>query len=189
MSKEVAKDLSIGYRPASMLGVSLVGKVGLRASRWLVFGGVVVACSSGGAQSPAPKEPLPERRAREVIAQAIHESGARPQGKSLIVVKGGKRLEVDVGVVGRGYGVAYVSGSERNALGDSIPAYDVGSSSLHLLRDLDQPDKVILVLHDLAYVADEQLGTDREKTGIAAELKLRRDVKDFLAKARGESWP
>jgi hypothetical protein len=150
---------------------------------------VAFACSSQGPASPSPRQPLPESRAREVIAQAIHESGARPQSRFYITVKRGKQLEVDVGVVGHRYGVTYVTGSERETLGDAIPAYDVGSSSLRLLRDLKQRDMAVLLLHDLGYVADEELGADRERTAIAAELKLARDVKDFLAKAQGENWP
>jgi hypothetical protein len=105
------------------------------------------------------------------------------------MVKGGLQLIVDVGVAGRKYGVAYVSGSERSALGDAIPAHDVGSASLRVLRDIKDRELAILLLHDLGYVADEQLGTDRETTTFAAELKLGRDVKDFLTKARGETWP
>jgi hypothetical protein len=150
---------------------------------------LLAACSSQEAEAPSPRQPLPETRAREVIARAVHESGARPRGRFTIKVKGGRELEVDVGVADRKYGVAYVSGTERSNLGDAIPAHDVGSASLFILRDIEDRQNAVLLLHDLGYVADEQLGTDREKTGFVAELKLARDVKDFLAKARGENWP
>jgi hypothetical protein len=161
-------------------------RTGLWAS---VTGCLVAACSSQGVESPSPRQPLAETRAREVIAQAVHDSGARPRGRYTIKVKGGRELEVDIGVAQKKYGVAYVSGTERSLLGDAIPAHDVGSASLVILRDIGDRENAVLLLHDLGYVADEQLGTDREKTGFAAELKLARDVKDFLAKARGESWP
>jgi hypothetical protein len=160
------------------------GESGLLAAVvWLAIG-----CSSQAADAPKASDPLPEARAREVIAMTIHEAGERPLGKHFITVKHGHQLEVDIGVVGKGYGVAYVTGTERESLGDSVPAYDVGSNSLRLIRDLKDRQKVILLLHDLAYLADEHRGTEREKTAIAAELKLQRDVRDFLSKARGEGW-
>jgi hypothetical protein len=173
-----------------MKAAAIVARTGLRASAVGCLGILAaVACTPSEAQSPSPRQPLPETRAREVIAQAVHEAGARPRGRYSIQVKGGRQLEVDVGVVDHKYGVAYVSGTERGKLGDAIPAHDVGSASLFILRDIQDRQNAVLLLHDLGYVADEQLGTDREKTGFAAELKLGRDVKDFLAKARGESWP
>jgi hypothetical protein len=147
------------------------------------------ACGSGEANAPRPQQPLPETRAREVIAQAVHDSGARPRAQYTIMVRGGRQLSVDVGVAGHKYGVAYVTGSERSALGDAVPAYDVGSASLQVVRDIQDRESAVLLLHDLGYMADEQLGTERESTSLAAELKLSRDVKDFLAKAQGEKWP
>lgn len=147
------------------------------------------ACGPGEANTPRPEQPLPETRAREVIAQAVQDSGARPSGQYTITVKRGLKLQADVGVVDHKYGIAYVSGSERAALGDAIPAHDVGSASLMVVRDIADRQSAVLLLHDLAYVADEQLGTERESSSLAAELKLARDVKDFLAKARGEGWP
>jgi hypothetical protein len=150
---------------------------------------LALGCASGEANAPKPRQPLPETRAREVIAQAVHETGARPRAQYTIIVKGGRQLTVDIGVAGRKYGVAYVTGSERADLGDAVPAHDVGSASLLVLRDIKDRQSAVLLLHDLGYMADEQLGTDRDTTSFAAELKLSRDVKDFLAKAQGESWP
>lgn len=173
-----------------MKAPGVVTRAGLLAS---IAAGVAslstTACVSEEARAPAPRQPIPETRAREVIARAVHESGARPRAQYTVQVKGGRRLEVDVGVVAHKYGVAYVSASERATLGDAIPAYDVGSAALFVVRDILDRENAVLLLHDLGYVADEQLGSERERTALAAELKLARDVKDFLAKARGEKWP
>jgi hypothetical protein len=50
-------------------------------------------------------------------------------------------------------------------------------------------DARILLLHDTDYVYDDQVGGAHEKSTIAAELKLRRDVRDFLVRAHGANWP
>lgn len=170
-----------------MKDAAVAPRLGLWASLLLVPH--ALACSPGEADAPRPRQPLTEARAREVIARAVEESGARPRGQYVITVKGGRLLTVDIGVEGRKYGIAYVSGSERSELGDAVPAHDVGSASLFVLRDIKDRESAVLLVHDLGYMADEQLGTDREKTSFTAELKLGRDVKDFLAKAQGENWP
>jgi len=44
-------------------------------------------------------------------------------------------------------------------------------------------------LQDTDYVFDDHLGEAHESSTLTAELKLKRDVHDFLVRAHGEKWP
>lgn len=150
---------------------------------------LVSACGAGPAKAPNPTEPLDELRARELIISALRDEKEQGELGRTLSVGQGKSLAVDVGVAGKKQGIAYVTESERLDLGSLIPPYDIGNNALRVVRDLVDPDTVVLLLHDTAYLADDQVGTDREVTGVMAERKLQRDVRDFLVQARAKQWP
>ena len=52
-----------------------------------------------------------------------------------------------------------------------------------------RPDARVLVVHDSDYLYDDHVGEGHEDTTVTAELKLRRDVRDFLVRAHAERWP
>ena len=148
-----------------------------------------LTCTHAAAKAPHPTRPLQQARARTLIAEVIAQNGLRPAGERVVEVAHGKHLSVDVTIVGFKLGIAYVTGPERQVLGDGVPAHDVGSDALRLIRDAADPTARVLLLHDSAYVTDEELGEERERSAVAVEGRLRRDVQDFLAEARKQSWP
>jgi hypothetical protein len=152
---------------------------------------VLVSCGGPPPRAPNPTRPLDERRAVEIILEAFRAEHDRGVTGRTIQLAGGKPLEVDVSAAGKKYGVAYVTANERHALGDAIPMPEPGmEDALHLVRGTrDDGDARILVLHDLNYLYDDQVGEEHEQTVVTAENKLERDVRDFIVRAHAEKWP
>jgi hypothetical protein len=150
-----------------------------------------VACGSPPPRAPNPTRALDERRAIEIILQAFHDERDPPVHGHPVNLAPSRALEVDVLSQGRKYGVAYVTSNERVALGPALPPREPGmGDALQLVSGIgDEGDARILVLHDTDYVYDDQVGEDHEETTVTAELKLRRDVRDFLVRAHAEKWP
>ncbi len=155
----------------------------------MALAGVLAACSPEPAAAPHPKRPLAESRAIELIAKAVSDERLTPTTGRAIVMPRDRTLRTDVGVQGKQLAIAFITADERTQLGSAIPAYDVGSTALSLVRDPSNTDTRILILHDLAYMTDEQEGDDREVTSVMVEHRLQRDVKDFLAAASRQGWP
>ena len=151
----------------------------------------MVACGSPPPRAPNPTRPLDERRAIEIILQAFLDERDPPVHGHPVNLAPGRSLEVDVLSQGRKYGVAYVTSNERVSLGPALPPRDPGmGDALQLVSGIgDEGDARILVLHDTDYVYDDQVGEEHEETTVTAELKLRRDVRDFLVRAHAEKWP
>ena len=103
----------------------------------------------------------------------------------------GKRLEVDIGASAFKYGVAYVTRTERSALGNALPQPPPGQEdALQLVRGAgEEAEARVLVLYDTSYTYDDQVGIEHEETTLTAERKLSRDVRDFLVQARAQRWP
>jgi hypothetical protein len=161
-----------------MLGLALV----------LVF---AIGCGGPPAKAPNPTRSLDERRAVEIIARAFRDERDSPAPGRRVEIADGKTLNIDVGSDGHKYGVAYVTANERRELGDALPSRDPSmGDALQLVSGIgDEASSRILVLHDVDYVYDDQVGTGREETVITAERKLARDVRDFLVRAHAEKWP
>jgi len=150
-----------------------------------------LGCSSPPPRAPNPTRPLEERRAVEVILQAFQDERDQAVRGRPVLLRQGLALEVDVAAQGRKYGVAYVTGVEQQKLGAALPARDQNrGDALQLVSGLGEDgDAHVLVLHDSDYLYDDQVGDERRETTITAELKLRRDVRDFLVLARSKKWP
>jgi len=157
----------------------------------LLLSASMLACGSPPPRAPNPTRPLDERRAVEIILQAFRDERDSPVHGHPVPLAPGKSLEVDVASQGKKYGVAYVTSNERAELGAALPGRDPGmGDALQLVSGVgDQGDARILVLHDADYVYDDQVGEEHEETTVTAELKLRRDVRDFLVRAHAEKWP
>lgn len=149
------------------------------------------ACSSAPPRAPNPTRPLDERRAVEIIIQAFHDQRDRPVPGQAVQLAPSRKLEVDVVAQGRKYGVAYVTARERSELGDALPPRDPAmGDALQLVSGLGADgDARVLVVHDTDYLYDDHVGEEHEDTTVTAELKLRRDVRDFLVRAHAERWP
>jgi hypothetical protein len=158
---------------------------------WAAVGAVLLFAACGGRPAEAPHEarPLEQALARELIRQAVRDEGATPTAELPIALPRDKQLQADVGVAGKKLAIAFVTGQERQMLGASVPAYDVGSAALQLVRDAADHDLRVLVLHDLGYMTDEQSGEEREVSSVVVKNRLQRDVRDFLAEARKRGWP
>jgi hypothetical protein len=152
---------------------------------------LLLACTDPPPRAPNPTRPLDERRAVEIILQAFHDERDEPVHGHPINLGAGKVLEVDVLVQNKKYGVAYVTASERSSLGGALPPRDPSmGDALQLVSGLgDDADARVLVLNDSDYVYDDQVGEGHQETTVTAELKLRRDVRDFLVRAHAEKWP
>lgn len=152
---------------------------------------LVAACGAPPPRAANPTRPLDERRAIEIILQAFQDERDMPVHGKPVALAPGKSLEVDVAAQGRKYGVAYVTVNERHALGPALPARDPGmGDALQLVSGIGEDgDARVLVLQDADYLYDDQVGEEHQETTVTAELKLRRDVRDFLVRAHAEKWP
>ena len=149
------------------------------------------ACGGAPPRAPNPTRPLDERRAVEIIVQAFHDQRDRPVPGHPLSLAPNRKLEVDVVAQGHKYGVAYVTARERSELGDALQPRDPNmGDALQLVSGLGADgDARVLVVHDTDYLYDDHVGEGHEDTTLTAELKLRRDVRDFLVRAHAERWP
>jgi hypothetical protein len=158
---------------------------------WLGLACVLTACSGPPPRAPNPTRPLDERRAVELIIQAFREEKDRPVPGSPVALTESKQIRVDVAAAERKYGVAYVTSAERLELGTALPEKDPQmGDALQLVSGLgDDGDARVLVLRDTDYQYDDHVGDEREQPSLTAELKLKRDVHDFIVRAHAEKWP
>ena len=165
----------VGSRPALALSAALVS----------------LACSGPPPRSVNPTRPVDERRAVELIVEAFRDEHDRPVRGGELVLSDAQSLHIDVNAQERKYGVAYVTGPERVALGGTLPPRDPAmGDALQLVSGLgNDGDARVLVLQDTDYVFDDHLGEAHEASSLTAELKLKRDVHDFLVRAHTEKWP
>jgi hypothetical protein len=158
---------------------------------WLGLACALTACSGPPARAPNPTRPLDERRAVELIIQAFREEKDRPVPGTTVALTESKQIHVDVGAAERKYGVAYVTAAERLELGSALPEKDPSmGDALQLVSGLGEDgDARVLVLRDSDYQYDDHVGDEHEQPSVTAELKLKRDVHDFLVRAHAEKWP
>lgn len=149
---------------------------------------LAAACSHGPAKAPPPQRPLSEHRALQLISKTVREYDRSPVKGGFIEVAEGKHLQVDIGI-GK-LGVAYLTSAERRELAEAMPILKQRrrtSLFIHNGREGDLYIKV-LVLTAEDYAFDEYRGTDRTVSSIAAEHRLKRDVRDFVVQARSRGW-
>jgi len=147
------------------------------------------ACDSGPARSANPTKPLDERRAIEVIRRAITLENAKPgPGRDAKLVGSGKVLQIDVGVEGHEYGVAYITSDDAEKLGDAIPGKNGVDEKLRLARVGDDGEIRVVLLYQDNYRYDDLVGESHEQTTITAERLLTRDVQDFITHAKEKNF-
>ena len=158
---------------------------------WLGLACVLTACGGPPPRAPNPTRPLDERRAIELIIQAFREEHDRPIPGHDVPLTESKQIHVDVGTSDRKYGVAFVTAAERLELGTALPEKDPAmGDALQLVSGLgDDGDARVLVLRDSDYMYDDHVGDEHEQPSLTAELKLKRDVHDFIVRAHVEKWP
>ena len=165
----------VGYRPALALGTALLS----------------LACGGLPPRTVNPTRPLDERRAIQLIIEAFRDENDRPVRGAELSLSDNQTLHIDVNAQNHKYGVAYVTAQERIALGSTLPPRDPGmGDALQLVSGLGaQEDARGLVLQDSDYLFDDHVGEAHEASSLTAELKLKRDVHDFLVRAHAEKWP
>jgi hypothetical protein len=152
---------------------------------------LLLGCGSPPPRAPNPARPIDERRAIEIILQAFKDQRDVPVRGRPIALQPGRSLDVDVAAQGKRYGVAYVTASEQALLGPALPPRDPArGDALQLISGVGaDADAHVLVLHDDDYLYDDHVGERHQDTSVTAELKLRRDVRDFLVLAHAKNWP
>lgn len=160
----------------------------MRKGTLFVAGLLAVASSAGcgpePAKSPNAMRTLDERRAIEIIRNAIAAEGARPAaGRDDVVGGTDKPIHIDVGIEGKKFGVVYVSDDDLAALGNAIPAPNAKDEKLHLARAGKDSDVRIVLLYQSSYRYDDLVGEGHEQTTITAENQLTKDVRDFVTYA------
>ncbi len=147
----------------------------------------LVGC--GGATRSArtgEARPLEQVRAIEVIRATAEAAGLKPGPSREIELVSGKKLTVDVSIEGKPHGFVYLTDEDEKAAGT-----DVGACPKKELRILsagpDLKDKFV-VLYQSQYKLDDLEGESHEESVIAAEAKLKRDVKDFIAGAQRRGY-
>jgi hypothetical protein len=165
----------VGYRPALALAATLFS----------------LACSGPPPRTVNATRPLDERRAIELIIEAFRDEHDRAVPGGNLTLSDTQTLHVDVNGQDRKYGVAYVTAAERIALGATLPPRDPAmGDALQLVKGLGADDEArVLVLQDTDYVYDDHVGEADEASSLTAEIKLKRDVHDFLVRAHKEKWP
>lgn len=165
--------------------------VGSRPALALVAALVSLACSGPPPRTVSPSRPLDERRAIELIGEAFRDEHDRAVPGGNLVLSDTQSLHVDVNGQDRKYGVAYVTAAERIALGPTLPPRDPAmGDALQLVSGLGADgDARVLVLQDTDYMYDDHAGDTQRASSLATELRLKRDVHDFLVRAHKEKWP
>lgn len=158
---------------------------------WLALTCALTACGGPPPRAPNPTRPLEEPRAIELIIQAFREEKDRPVPGGAVALTESKRIHVDVIASEHKYGVAYVTAAERLELGTALPDKDPSmGDALQLVSGLGEDgDARVLVLRDSDYLYDDQLVPGHGQPSLTAEMKLKRDVHDFIVRAHVESWP
>ncbi|MEZ4300037.1 MAG: hypothetical protein R3B70_34130 [Polyangiaceae bacterium] len=161
----------------------------------LLLGGLLLAATSLGcdppppAKAPNPTRTLDERRAIEVIRNAVAAEGARPAAaREETLTNSGKPIRIDVSVDGRKFGLVYVSDEDRSALGAVLPEPNKKDESLKILRAGADGTIVLVLLYQSNYRYDDLVGSGHEQTVITAENELARDVRYAVVGANTRKW-
>ncbi len=150
----------------------------------------LAAC--GGAQtSSSPSETgalrtLPEARALSVVREALREAGAGSAGPFSVEV-GATPLEVDVALAEiPAFGIEWVSAQDRLERSDLPEPLEDGQLRILPGTGEDAATQILLLDEKTYRYTPDREAVQAGAPGMAeAELRLRRDVTDFVTYARG----
>jgi hypothetical protein len=143
------------------------------------------ACAADPPRTPHAMHPIPEGRARALIARTFQDAGAPPEADRWVTVRG-RRVRLEVAAAGRSYGVAYLTAEDWVQAGDALPPRPRGDALVLAVAD---GGVRFLCLYADDYAEDDATGEDHRATTIAADRRLERDVRDFLHRAEAQKWP
>lgn len=156
----------------------------------LLLSGAVLGCEPPPAKTaPNPTRTLDERRAIEVIRNAVVAEGARPAAaREEKLTNKDKSIRIDVSIEGKKYGLAYVSDDDKNTLGDAIPTAGSRDEPMKIVRAGEDGSVVVVLLYQTNYRYDDLVGEGHEQTVITAENELVRDVRYAVVGAQTRKW-
>jgi hypothetical protein len=153
---------------------------------------LAVACADDAptARGPSQAKPMDQPRAQQVIARTFQAQGVQPEaGRSFTLTAAGP-TPLLVAAQGHKYGVLWLTRARARDLAALLPAHSGDEGALVVLNGVGaDADVHALTLWETDYMTDDLAGASHSETEVAAEAKLERDVRDFLVKAKDESWP
>ena len=155
---------------------------------WGFVATVVLGCAPAAVSAPNMLRPIDERRASEVIARTFSGAHFEPDTNRTVTLFGGKSVQLEVAAAHHKFGIAFLTREQQAALGDSLPKRAADSDAL-LVVPGDEQGVRVLMLFERDYLQGDLAGETHASTNIAAEMKLERDVRDFLRKASEDEWP
>ncbi len=156
----------------------------------LVAAAMVLACLACGgppAQDASALRPVDERRAADVIAKVFNDARLDPERGRVVELGPLHPVTMEISARGRSFGVAYLTREEEVALAVNIPPHRANEDALVIVPGSNRSH--VLVLFERDYMQDDSKGESHSQTSIAAELKIERDVRDFLRKVEHDNWP
>lgn len=148
-----------------------------------------LTCAAPPPKAANPTHPIAEPRAARIIANTLREAKLRPLPNRSIRLSNGRAIEIDVGVQGRRYGIAYITSADRPALQGALPEGATADALVVLRGHGVEVETRVLILLSENYMSDDSVGDEREASSVAAEQRIARDVRDFLYQAQSEKWP
>ena len=150
----------------------------------LLLAGAAAGCAPEPVKAPNPTRTLDERRAVEIIRNAIAAENVKPApGRDDVVTGTDKPIHIDVGIDGKKFGVVYVSDDDLAALGTAIQPPNQKDEKLHLARAGKDGDVRIVLLYQTNYRYDDLVGEGHEQTTSTCENQLTKDVRDYITHA------
>jgi hypothetical protein len=146
--------------------------------------GLLGACASDPPRAPHALHPIPEDRARQLMARTFEAAGLAPEMNRSVVVRD-RPVLLDVAAAGRKFGVAYLTKQDWERAGEALPPRPSDGSLVIAVGD---GGIRILCLYAGDYGEDDDTDEAHRTTTIAADRKLDRDVRDFLHRAEAQRW-
>src|ERR1700679_2702473 len=80
-------------------------------------------CAAEPPRAPHELHPIPEDRARQLIARTFRDAGIATEADRLVHVgKDERQIRLEVAAAGRSFGVAYLTDKDWEQAGDALPA-------------------------------------------------------------------
>jgi hypothetical protein len=153
------------------------------------------ACGGDPPRAPTPLRPIDEAHAASIIAHAIRAVGfTAEKGRSIhLTAPNGtemRELKLDVAAKGKQWGIAYITTSDGEQLGDVLPRSRDPErfTVVHGAGDGEDATRAVLLFAG-DYMEDDLAGDDHTQTSIAAEEKLDIAARKIAREALDANWP
>jgi hypothetical protein len=159
-------------------------------TRFALMLAVVAACDDSVPRHANAARPMDEPRAQDVIARTFQSEGVDAEPGRTITLVASHPTKLEVAATGHKYGVVWLTRDVAQDLAAFLPKHEGSEGALVVLDGVGHDAGAhALALWETDYMTDDLEGVSHSSTEIAAELKLTRDVRDFLLKAKNDQWP